>query len=402
MKQLLTIFLVCSVSFIFGQTENFWTKKSDFAGLKRERAVAFSANGFGFVGTGIDTAEIVHNDFWKYDAALDSWSQVASLPGSERRNAIAFSIGDYGYVGTGISTVNSSDPGSTKLSDLWEYNAVTNAWIQKSDFPGFAAAGIYFATAFTVGNKGYLCGGKLGPNNYSDQLWEYDPTTDTWTQRANFPGGVRYQLSSFAIDDKGYVGLGTDQDLYRRDIWQYKPASDQWIERAELPGSERSTAATFTIGHRGFVCMGTNGGMLDDLWMYNPTDDSWFIRATYGGSPRKGAVAFVIGNKAYVGTGKGYSGKKASMHEYTPPMTLGLEELNIELAVYPNPATHIIQFESSFPFERIELRNTNGQLIQSAYYTSKMDVSSLSSGVYFAQGTTMDGQSTLTQKIIIQ
>jgi hypothetical protein len=34
------------------QTENYWTKKSDFAGLKRERAVAFSIGDYGYVGTG--------------------------------------------------------------------------------------------------------------------------------------------------------------------------------------------------------------------------------------------------------------------------------------------------------------------------------------------------------------
>jgi len=58
------------------QTENYWTKKSDFAGLKRERAVAFSIGDYGYVGTGVDTAEIVHNDLWKYDPTLDTWTHM--------------------------------------------------------------------------------------------------------------------------------------------------------------------------------------------------------------------------------------------------------------------------------------------------------------------------------------
>ena len=41
---------LCLISFLmlqigmYAQTENFWTKKADFSGLKRSRAVAFSIN----------------------------------------------------------------------------------------------------------------------------------------------------------------------------------------------------------------------------------------------------------------------------------------------------------------------------------------------------------------------
>jgi len=122
---------------------------------------------------------------------------------------------------------------------------------------------------------------------------------------SRFPGGLRYKLSALSIEDKGYVGRGTDQDLYRNDWWEYKPDTDTWAARADLPASARSNATTFTIGSRGFVCMGNNGGVLDDLWEYNPFSNTWSVRAPYGGSPRKSAVAFVLNGSAYVGTGKG-------------------------------------------------------------------------------------------------
>jgi len=37
-----------------------WTKKNNFLAGKRERAVAFSIGDFGYVATGVDTAEVVH------------------------------------------------------------------------------------------------------------------------------------------------------------------------------------------------------------------------------------------------------------------------------------------------------------------------------------------------------
>jgi N-acetylneuraminic acid mutarotase len=399
-KGLLLLVLIMS-NLSFAQLTNSWTKKSDFGGLKRERAVAFEANGYGFVGTGIDTAEIVHKDFWRYDASNDTWSQVADLPGSVRRNAIAFSINDEGYVGTGINAVTSSEVGAMKLSDMWKYNPITNQWSAIAPYPGNSGQGIYFSTAFAVDGRGYVVGGKHGPNNYSNRLYMYNPATDQWYLGPNFPGGVRYQLSSFSVYDKGYVGLGTDQDMYRKDWWEYKPANNTWTQKADLPGSERSTAATFTIGARGYVCMGTNGGVLDDLYEYNPGNNTWTARANYGGSPRKGPVAFVINNRAYVGTGKGNSGKKASMHEYNPILALGISDLNNSISVYPNPATDVININASEPIETLQLMNVHGQIVSSSSWTNQLDVQQLKSGIYYLVGIS-NGATVGNKKIFIQ
>lgn len=87
----------------FSQTQNYWTKKKDFTGLKRERAIAFSINGKGYIGTGVDTADVVHKDLWEYNPTLNTWTQKADIA-SVRRNAIAFAINDKGYVGTGMDS----------------------------------------------------------------------------------------------------------------------------------------------------------------------------------------------------------------------------------------------------------------------------------------------------------
>lgn len=398
---LFTSFLLGASS--FAQGANDWTKKSDFAGLKRERAVAFSIDDMGYVGTGVDTAEIVHNDFWQYDPTLDTWAQVADLPASVRRNAVAFAINDKGYVGTGIDLVTASTPGATTLNDFWEYDPVLNSWTQKANYPGGFGFGVYFATGFAIGSKGYVCCGKLGPNNYINQLWEYKPATDQWSPLPGFPGGVRYQLSSFTIGYNAYVGLGTDQDHYRKDIWQFSAATNQWTQKADLPASERSAASTFSLGERGYVCLGSNGGLLDDLWEYNPYTDSWSIRATYGGSPRKGAFAFTANGRAYVGTGKGYSGKKASVHEYNPPLVIGLDELENDLSFYPNPANNVIHLKSkSSSIETISIYSNQGALVYKSAFNSTINTEALQPGVYFIQGMDANKNTTATQKLIIK
>lgn len=402
MKYLLTTTIIVLSFCTFGQTENFWTKKADFSGLKRERAVAFSIGDFGYVGTGVDTAEVVLDDFWKYDPSADTWSQIADLPGGGRRNAIAFTIGDFGYVGTGMDSIVASTPGAQTLSDFWKFEPLTNSWTQIASYPGNFGNGIYFSTGFTIDSKGYLCGGKMGPNFYSNQLWEYKPSLDQWTQLQNFPGGLRYQLASFSIGFKAYVGFGTDQDIYRKDIWEFDATTNQWTAKADFPASERASTTAFTIDQRGFVTTGANGGMLDDLWQYNPSADSWSIKATYGGSPRKNAIGFVINGKAYVGTGKGYSGKKASMHEYTPGSVLGTDEIEIELAMYPNPTSDYVNLNYvAEQIDEIALYSISGEMLTSGSGIQTIQVSDFAQGNYIVVGR-KDNQIVSTQSLIIQ
>lgn len=385
MKQLLLVlsfFVACTLTAQTTPVPNSWVKKADFTGLKRERAVAFTVNGEAYVGSGVDTAEIVRKDFWRYDDVLDAWTQVADLPGSERRNAVAFSIENYGYVTTGINTASASDAGATLLNDMWRYDPSMNLWTQMPNFPGNNGNGMYFGASFVVDTKGYVVAGKHGPNNYTAAMYEFDPNTNQWSTVASFPGGVRYQLSALSVGGKGYVGLGTDQDLYRQDWWEYKPSTNTWAQRADLPASARASAVTFTIGDRGYVCMGTNGGMLDDLWEFNPFSNSWSSKAPYGGSPRKNAVAFVLGSRAYVGTGKGVSGKKQSMHEYHPMQSLGIEEEILTVSVYPNPASEKIYVNLNTTPDALDLYNIHGQKMRSISNAKEMNIQDLAPGNY--------------------
>jgi N-acetylneuraminic acid mutarotase len=381
------------------QTENYWTKKADFTGLKRERAIAFTVDDFAYIGTGVDTAEFVHKDFWKYDPIVDVWVQVADIPGTARRNASAFSIGGFGYVGTGIDNADANF-GST-LSDFWKYDPATNNWSSIANLPG---SGIYFATGFSIGDKGYICGGKKGPNWYASTLFEYNPTSNSWTSKASFPGGVRYQLSSFVIDDLAYVGFGVDQDLFRKDIWQYNPVSNSWIARANLPASERGSSHTFTLGQRGFVCMGSNGGMLDDLWEYNPFTDDWTSRATYDGSSRKNGVYFALNGKGYVGTGKGFSGKKLSMYEYTPNAILGLNDTAVnKIHIYPNPTKETINIHTtSNKIVILEIFTSYGTKVLKTAYINEINIAHLPVGIYILIGKDEAGEILSKEKLIIQ
>jgi N-acetylneuraminic acid mutarotase len=406
MKTIYFLILSSIIAFVgHSQTANYWVKKGDFPGSKRERAVSFAIGNYGYMTTGVDTSELVLNDLWQYDPALDVWSQKANLLGAARRDAVGFAIAGKGYVVAGID--NDESFVGNILNDLWQYDPVTNTWVQKANYPGGSGLGIYFATGFTIDSKGYVCCGKKGPNNYSNELWEYKPSIDEWTQRASFPGGVRYQLSSFSIGYEGYVGLGATQDIFKSDFWKYSPGTNSWTQVANLPGNERGSATTFSVGGRGFVCLGSDGGLLDDLWEYKPETDTWFSRATFSGSERKNAISFTVNDRVFVATGKGFSGKKASVFEYIPHNFLGLDELEATWMLYPNPSSDVLHI-SNLPssIESISLISADGKVLTAKDVQNQheiiLNVSDFCTGIYYINLYANQQRIVSSQRIIIQ
>lgn len=369
----------------YGQTGNTWNKKASFGGLKREKAVAFSIDSYGYVCSGIDTAENVHNDLWQYDPELDTWTQLASLPGVARKNAISFTINGKGYVGTGFD--NDTAAIGNKLKDFWEYNPLDNTWLEKAHYPGGGDTGIYQATAFSVLGKGYVSCGKIGPDAYISETWEYDPSSDAWIERTPFPGGDRYQLTSFVLEGKAFVGLGTDHDVFRKDIWQYDPTTNTWENKPDFPGSERSKSSSFSIGTKAFVVFGSDGGLKDELWEYSYYSQSWAIKAPFPGGGRKSAIAFSIGDKGYAGIGKEFDGKKQSFYQYTPSGPLSTAEITNKFELYPNPITSVAQINlpQSITEGNLLIVSMDGKIVkQQAFYSNSFTFnrSDLKNGTY--------------------
>jgi N-acetylneuraminic acid mutarotase len=275
-----------------------WTQVADFGGSARYAAVGFSIVSKGYIGTGYDGSYL--NDFWEYDPAADVWSQKADFSGIERVEAVGFGIGNKGYVGVGV---NASTSPWTYPTDFWEYNPGANTWTKKADFP---AHGRQSATGFAVNGKGYIGTGvdKLYGDNFYKDFYQYDPSTNTWSKRADFGGGYRSNPRGFAVGDKGYIGTGY-YGGWKNDFWQYDPSTDTWIKKADFGGTPREWAVGFSILDRGYLGTGFNAyTWLQDFWEFDPVANSWTQRADFGGGIRAHAIGFSIGDKGYLGTGE--------------------------------------------------------------------------------------------------
>ena len=226
------------------------------------------------------------------------WTLKAYFPGGSRRSAVGFCIGDKGYIGLG------SPDQLNFYSDFWEYNPVSNTWTQKANFAG-TGTGRHGSVGFSIGSKGYVGLGNTSlTGNYQNDFWEYDPDANTWTRVADFEGGARSPAVGFSIDNKGYVGTGNSGSVFRQDFWEYDPPTNTWTQRPYFQGGTRSWAVGFSMEGKGYIGTGMDAtGLHQDFWEYDPVTYLWTKKANVPGRARHYAVGFSIGSRGFIGTG---------------------------------------------------------------------------------------------------
>jgi N-acetylneuraminic acid mutarotase len=308
------ISVLCSPFFSFAQNGS-W-QQTGASGLifvtARSGAISFAIGTKGYISTGYDSTGHYRKDLWEFDTYSKSWTQKANFGGSARAGATGFSMDDKGYIGTGRDS-------NTCYNDFWQYNPVTNSWTQKANFGGGARSS---ATGFAVsgipgGSKGYLGTGVDDNSALKNDLWEYNPATNVWAQKTNFPGGARAGAASFNEGTVGYIGTGYDIDRnYKSDFWMYSPSIDMWTQKANFSGSPRSGATAFNLnsvyGNRCYIIGGSAGSSnyFNDFWEYDANTNLWTQKANFSGGARREAISFVTSSPsfAYVGTGSGPTG----------------------------------------------------------------------------------------------
>jgi len=351
-----------------------------------------------------------HADLWQFDPAISQWRWVKG-PASVNQ------LGNYGFAATEdpsgatfpgarydvkLSTINNnlylfggrgyngiSSVSDESQNDLRKFNTATNNWTWMKGYSGkqyyaaYGTKGIAASTnqpgtknaASSVGANGkfYLFGGS-GSNTYpnggiSNDLWEYDPTTNNWkwlkgSSTNNSAGsygtiGVasatneppfRTNAMMWNIGNKIYMFGGTIGANYN-DLWEYDLTTNNWTwlkgsntqnqsgiygtktvaAPANTPGA-RWQGSAFTYNNKLYLFSGNGynsnatSGELNDLWEYDPATNNWTWLSgndainsfgVYGtinvaaptnipGS-RETAQLHTIGLKAYLFGGRGYA-----------------------------------------------------------------------------------------------
>ncbi len=374
-------FLVLHVMY----AQDYWLQKDTVNGAPKSAASSFVLENRAYLVAGTDDFEYKRK-MYSYRADQDDWDNEVSLGGDggdglARVGATSFALTHggqtKGYVALGQTQTIAF------MNDLWEYDRTTEAWTQKANFTG---APRREAVSFVIANKAYVGTGNSGSGLLAD-FFTYDPTTNSWAQISDFAGTARRAAVAFSMESYGFVGTGDDGTL-RNDFWMFNPQTDQWIQKANFPGGPRSGACGWAAFPVCYLGTGEDAAhtFQNDLWEYNYFLNNWTQRANLPGPGRKNAVAFYLDGWGHIATGYNdgvffddlwaYSGTASIASIQTP-----------EIAVKPNPTVDFLEFEMQELGTIVQVYSAVGQEIKFASWQQgskvTIDTRSFIPGTYF-------------------
>lgn len=317
----LAIFTLVLCISLLTNAQSVWTQLESCPAEGRYRAVAQGFNGIGYAGLGRPGFFATTNlaDFWAYDPQTDSWTQKADFPGGVREGAAAFATESRLFVGFGTSFIQFTN-------DLWEYLPGEDAWVQMPNVPGI---GFAYSKGFVLGDMLYI-----GPENGTNKMYAFDTSTDTWSEKAPFPGQDRRAQATFALNGKGYIGAG----LFvfggsLSDWWAYDAASNTWEEVTNTMPATDQSSATATDSQGYFFNVGGCSSGCQDLYRFDPEQNTFVFDSTKPLERIANGSMMTIDNVPYLIFGEltvsGGNTPSNQLWRITPGSSLGSEELDL-------------------------------------------------------------------------
>ena len=203
------------------------------------------------------------------------WTKKASLGGVGRHRGTGIAIGNKGYIGLGHTNGTGVN---IDFKDWWQYDPASDSWTQRADFPVL----IHGAVSFGTETKGYVGGG----STLGSEFFEYDPVTNVWIPVAPCPltpGDVQ----CFSVQNKGYVYQGNQ-------IVEYDPTTNAWTMMANAPIVFGTWSTSFASNGSGYVKSGSS------FYEFKPSQNTWIARAQFPGQTSNGGAGFYRDNKGYI------------------------------------------------------------------------------------------------------
>jgi N-acetylneuraminic acid mutarotase len=250
-----------------------WAERAPLLNPNSEMAVA-ELDGRIYVIGGYPSTRVYVDTVQVYDAATDGWSHAAPVPQPLHHTVAAAVNGKLYVIGGEISPTGVANQGIF-IANVYEYDPATDTWTEKSPMPTARSAG---ATG-VIDGKIYVAGGRP-PRGHDFAV--YDPAEDRWTVLPDLPT-QRNHLAAGAIGGRLYVvggrfggGVGSEMTGI---VEVYDPASNTWTSAAPLLTPRGGVNG---IAARGcFYAFGGEGndadprGIFEELEVYDPRSDSW-------------------------------------------------------------------------------------------------------------------------------
>jgi hypothetical protein len=398
------LFALCLVSITFANAQN-WNSMTPCPN-KLDHTAGFCIGDYFYIGTGYNGSYGMTrcNIFRRYDIIQDSWTNIPSLPDSVRTNAISFVINGKAYVGQGYAYANC-------LSDLYEYDPGSNNWTQKASCP-FVFCSYGASAAFALNGKGYVMGAAW--NNYTTtNVYQYDPVSDTWTQKNDFPGTGRDLAFAAAVNGKGYFGMGRVWNpgaTPLSDIWEYNDQTDTWTWVTSHP--DGGNFWTNAMEHdNSLIVFGGGFPLTSSVKKFDPVANQW---SSYPNTPYSRHASIGFSHHCFIYLAGGYGpGNLAVLDDITRlkvdstcvQTSIATEKPEPEVEIYPNPIDDIVHLflKNDQSSCTAVIANCLGEVIlEKKLYKGKNDFNSqyLPKGIYFC--TIKNGDKTVLCKKLVR
>lgn len=246
--------------------------------------------------------KIHYSETVRFTSLPGTWKQLADFPGPHRISSVTFTAGGYAYLLGGVDLENNA------FTDVWRYDPATDAWSQKADFPASINAGI--AAAFVIDDITYITS--------TSGFWQYDLSDDNWTKIG--AGSTQTNVIAFSANGKGYTGSG----FFNGYFMEYEPASNKWTQMREYPGEAMFQSYSTSAGGKGYAGYGQDWpgkSYVNEFYEYTPSTNEWAKKSSFlqFNDLRKGMICFSVSNKVYMGMGRNINDFDfAHLFEYAP------------------------------------------------------------------------------------
>ncbi len=302
---------------------NPWVNLAPFPNPSEE-VLGATANGKLYVFAGLAPGWKPKAMVQEFDPAANAWSQKKPMPLASHHVAFA-TLNDKIYAFGGFKLPDSGPAAWEPINTAWEYDPAADAWKELAPMPTKRGA----AAAAALNGKIYVIGGATmmpGSNETSihparrhmvvGAMEEYDPATNTWTQRNALPTPRNHHVVAAAggriwvIGGRigaAFITSGSNTDI----VEGYDPSSDTWTPPRDRMPTPRSASAFAVYKDKIIVA----GGEFQDRRMlgafraveaYDPAVNRWSILPSMP-NPRHGLAGGVVGDRFYAVSGDAQS-----------------------------------------------------------------------------------------------
>jgi len=200
-------------------------------------------------------------------SASNQWQQRADFGSFGRHRGTGIGVGNKAYCGLGH--LNGAGGIDYRFPDWWEYDPASNSWAQKADYPANGGNGDQDVVVMGLETVAYVGMGEVDQMSF----FKYDAQTNSWTQVTGPPAGaIFHNEHAFTIGHKGYFPV-----LFSTNFWEYDADLDLWTQKSSIPISTGYGNPTFAIGDKGYLKIGSA------FFEYDPAMDTWTSKAPYPG-----------------------------------------------------------------------------------------------------------------------